>query len=150
MAADHSVNFLDARSLPCLTTDYSLQTSLLSQWINIIPRVTQAPVRREFLIVRHLGCDGYVLKIDILKIVSRISSYYEDLMGDLLRSRLDELAEYREKTPCVIIVGPQVNRRVPFVITYHPRLPNIGQILHRLHVLQLLSIVLRISRKDPW
>jgi len=28
---------------------------------------------------------------------------------------------------------PANNNRIPFVITFHPALPNIGEILHRLH-----------------
>ena len=36
-----------------------------------------------------------------------ISSYCEDMIEGLERRRLDELPEYREKTHCVIILGPQ-------------------------------------------
>ena len=63
----------------------------------------------------------------------------------------------REDTLCDHSGTPRVNKRVPLVITCHPRLPNIGEILHGLHpVLQsskrcakAISEVRMVAQRKP-
>lgn len=53
------------------------------------------------------------------------SLYFKDVVGRLWRRKLDGLG--REVTLRGHTYTPRANRRVPFIITHHPRLPNFGR-----------------------
>ena len=112
---------------------------ILSQLISIsiysIPRATQRGVKKAFLMRRLLGSDVFVLtSVAFEQRAADLTKYlvYRGYQVKFVRDQINR-ARVLDREELLAPRSMATNKRIPFVVTYHPGLPNIGGILRELH-----------------
>ena len=110
----------------------------ISTSIYFIPRATLSLVTRVSLLGRPSGYAVFVPRMLPLRRASELSNYLvkrgykKDHQGTRVKRGIDR-ARRMPRANTLRNNQPVNNNRIPFLVTFHPALPNIGEILHRLH-----------------